>query len=385
MTVVRTAGAQHAEVPVPVGRRPVHQLLREVVRRRDRRRILPDVEAQIEVRDVGPLAAVIGLDPDVGTMVALQDVEVERGHLFAGQPFSLGAKVVDRQLELGEHRLAEESAAVILHDLAEVEELLVLRLGPLDHHVREQQLVVGRGDLGGEDRIGGKLERLRGIGQQRVHRMTPFVRVGGQPVIFVAEVEQQIGVNVIGRAVHVGARRLTRPRKRIHPAFGGHFRELADIVGSERPHCLDGQLAHLGEAVGPVGLHQRRVDVPIAHVRETEHPATKFEIPVQHREAAVGLRDERTIHRLGHVAAVERSLERAVIVARLGREQGALHLRGQRRAKRTLERLVARPELVEDHLAVGSAHRRAGDRIALVIEPNFLAVAELHRRTRDIG
>ena len=46
-----------------------------------------------------------------------------------------------RELELGEHRLAEEGPAIILHDRAEVEELVLPGLGLLDHHVGEQQLV----------------------------------------------------------------------------------------------------------------------------------------------------------------------------------------------------------------------------------------------------
>jgi hypothetical protein len=49
-----------------------------------------------------------------------------------------------------------------------------------------------------------------------------------------------------------------------------------------------------------------------------------------------------------------------------------------------LERFVAGPELVEDHLAVGTILRIARERIALVVEPDLLAVAELHRRSRDV-
>ena len=192
-------------------------------------------------------------------------------------------------------------------------------------------------------------------------------------------------MNVVGRAVHVGARGFPGPRQRIHPALARHVRELALIVGAHRLHRVDRQLSHVGEAVGPVGLHQRRVDVPIAKVGQAEHPPAQLEIALQHRQTAVRLRDQRPIHAFGDVAAVERRLECAVVVPRLGLEQRALDLRAERRAERVLERLVARPELVEDHLAVGAVRDLAGDRIALIIEPHLCAVAELHGRSRNVG
>ena len=196
-----------------------------------------------------------------------------------------------------------------------------------------KQLVVGRRDLGGEGRIIRQLERLRGIREQRVHRVAPFVGVGRQPVIFVAQIEQQIGVNLVGAGIHVGARRLARPRQRVHPALRRDVAELLHIIGAHRLHRVDRQLPHLGEAVRPVRLHQRRVDVPIAHVGKPEHPLAKREIPMEHGKAAVGLRDQRAIDGFGRVAAVERRLERTVIVPRLGVEELPLDLRRQRRAE----------------------------------------------------
>ena len=233
--------------------------------------------------------------------------------------------------------------AVILHDLAEVEELFLLRGCPLDHHVGEQQLVTGRGDFSGEGRIVRQLERLRRIGQQRMHRMAPLMRVGRQPIIFVAEVEQQIRVNVIGAGVHVSARSLAGPGQGIHPFARRHVREFTNVVGAQRLHRVDRQLAHLGQRVSPVRLHQRRIDVPIAHVGQAEHSAAKLEVTVQHRKAAVGLGDQRAVDRFGQVAAVERGLQRAVVMARLGAEQIALHLRGERSAETCSRRPCSSP------------------------------------------
>ena len=129
--------------------------------------------------------------------------------------------------------------------------------------------------------------------------MAPFVGVGGEAVIFVAEVEQQVRVHVIGRAVHVGARGFARPRQRIHPALARHVGELALIVGAQRLHRLDRQLPHVGQAVGAVRLHQRRIDVPIAEVGQAEHPPAKLEVALEHRQTAVGLGDQRPVDASG--------------------------------------------------------------------------------------
>ena len=69
----------------------------------------------------------------------------------------------------------------------------------------EEEFVRRRRDFGSECRIAGQFIGLRSVGQQRMHRMPPLMRVSGQPVIFVAEVEQQIGVNVERARLHVGA------------------------------------------------------------------------------------------------------------------------------------------------------------------------------------
>ena len=106
---------------------------------------------------------------------------------------------------------------------------------------------------------------------------------------------------------------------------------------------------------------------------------------MEHGQAAVGLGDQRAIDRFGQIAPVERGLQGAVIVARLGREQRALGLRAERGAKRAFESLVARPIAVEDQLAVGPDERGPGQIVALVVEPDLASVAQLHRRPGNVG
>ena len=69
---------------------------------------------------------------------------------------------------------------------------------------------------------------------------------------------------------------------------------------------------------------------------------------MEHRQAAVGLGDQRTIDGLGDVRAIERALQCAVVVPRLGGEHRALDTGRERRSERILESLVAAPEFVED-------------------------------------
>src|SRR5690348_17591880 len=61
----------------------------------------------------------------------------------------------------------------------------------------------------------------------------------------------------------------------------------------------------LFRSVAAVRLHQRRVDVPIAHVRQAEHAAAKFEVAVKHRQAAIGLRNERPVRSEEHTSELQ--------------------------------------------------------------------------------
>ena len=232
---------------------------------------------------------------------------------------------------------------IILHDLAEVEELLLLVLGPLRQRIGHQHVVGGRCDFGGEGRIVRQLVRLRRLSQQRVHRVAPFVRINAEAIIFVAHVEEQVRVHAISVGLHIGARRFSRPWERIHPPFRARIGKDSDIFGPERPHRLDRQLTDLGQSIASVRLHQRRINVPITHVGQAEHPPAKLEIAVEDWKPAIGFGDQRPVDRFGQVGAVERALNRAIIFARLGGELVAIDLRRKRGAERTFEALCSLP------------------------------------------
>ena len=288
------------------------------------------------------------------------------------------------QLEFGEHGLAEEGPAIILHLLAEIEELLLLGLRVL-HQVREQQLLVqGRRDLGEEDRIVGLVIGLGRIGEQRVERMAPFMGIGAHPVIFVAQVEQQIGVHVERAGVHIGPRPLALAGPGIHPFGRSRLGDARLIVGAERLHGFERRRAHLVERVAAVHRYQRRIDVVIADVRQLEHLAAQLEIAVELGQPLVRLGHQRAVYGLGHVVAGKRAGERGRVFPCLGIEDVAAHLGAIGRAERVLELAVRGPEGVEHCLAVLAARRVAVERIALRIEADLLAGGERDRRPGNV-
>jgi len=71
-------------------------------------------------------------------------------------------------------------------------------------------------------------------------------------------------------------------------------------------------------------------------------------------------------------------------MARLGLEHFALGLAGKRGAERIFERFVARPELIEDQLAVGAIGRPAMERVALIVEHGLGPVGQSDGRARNV-
>ncbi len=88
-------------------------------------------------------------------------------------------------------------------------------------HVIVQQHFVGDGgrfrDEGGIIRFFVGLVFRR---QQRVDGVAPFMGEGGQSGVIIVVIEQQIGMHVVSRAVHIGAGGLVRARIGVHPFAG---------------------------------------------------------------------------------------------------------------------------------------------------------------------
>ncbi len=86
-------------------------------------------------------------------IIFLQDAAIDIGHPLARKRAAFFHFLMQRKLEFGKHRLAEERGADQLEALAQIIKLLRLRLGMRHHIIVEQHLVADRGRLGDEGRI----------------------------------------------------------------------------------------------------------------------------------------------------------------------------------------------------------------------------------------
>src|SRR5438132_4913466 len=109
--IVRAAGADELQVALAGARLALQYPVGKERARRDRGRVLEDVERVIEVRDVGPFDGVQVVDLHHAfalAVVAAQDLAVHLGEPLATERLALVDPRVNLALELGEHRLAEE-------------------------------------------------------------------------------------------------------------------------------------------------------------------------------------------------------------------------------------------------------------------------------------
>jgi hypothetical protein len=124
---------------------------------------------------------------------------------------------VNGQFEFGKHRLAEKRAADRFQAFAQIIELFLFAARILDHVIVQQHFAADRSGFCDEGGIIRLLPRLVGGGKKRVHRMAPLMRKGGERIVIVIVIEQEIGMHVIGPAAHIGARGLALARQGVGP------------------------------------------------------------------------------------------------------------------------------------------------------------------------
>ena len=251
--IIRAAGAQHRQEALARRLALGQDRVGEVGRADHRGRVLVHVEIVVKVRDEGPFDAICRVDLHHSLRLAVvgaQQAAVHLGHPCAGQRPALLELLVDRELELGKHHLAEERGANRLECDAQVVQLLRPALGVRHHVVGQQHLVADRCRLGDEGRVAGFFERLRAVGQQRMHCMAPFVRENRQRVVVAVVIQQQVRVYVVRRAVHVAPGRLARVRIDVHPAALEAAPQQAEIVFAQRLQCVERDALGVVDAEG---------------------------------------------------------------------------------------------------------------------------------------
>ena len=373
--VARAAGREHREVVVAHPRVAAEEALGEQGGGGDGRRVLEDVEVAVEVGDEHPLDGIGGVDghdPVVGPVVAPQQRPVHAGHLLARQRLARLDRLVDGELELGEHHLPEEGAPDALEHRAQVEESLVVADVLAQQVLLQQELVGDGGDLGRERGIAARLPGLPLVGEPGVDGVPPLVgerREVGEPAVVV---EQQVGVDVVDVAEHVRARRLPRLRVDVHPAALEPLAQQVLVVGAEGRGRRQGQGRRLVDAELAVERGQRRVDVVVVQVVEAQHAPADAEVAVQRRQVAAGRVEQGAVDGGGDVGAGQRRLQRAAVTPHPGVEDVGLHLRVEQLPEGRLVGLPGAPEPVEHELAVAAVLRRPVQGVGGLVEGHLL-------------
>ena len=156
--------------------------------------------------------------------------------------------------------------------------------------------------------------------------MPPLVGQGRDRLVVVVVVHQNVRMDVVDVAVHVGPRLLSLPGMHIHPAGREALGDRLPGLLAEWNHRVQHQL--LAPLDGEIHLarDQGWIDIPVAHVGHTHHPRSQPEVPVKHVQVLVRLLDEGLVDGCRNPVGIERCLERAAVLADPGVEDVALDL-----------------------------------------------------------
>ena len=136
-------------------------------------------------------------------MISLDQLPIERTEIVGGKGLSLLDSLVDGELELGEHGLAEECAPQLLEGVPKIEQPLGGARGSLEHPVQQEGLVQGGRYFSDENGVVRVDEVLGLIGEARVEGVSPLVRQCRNGFVVIVVVHQNVRVDVVDMAVHV--------------------------------------------------------------------------------------------------------------------------------------------------------------------------------------
>ena len=320
----------------------------------------------------------------VRAVVAAHELLVSIAQLVARQRLSLLGQLMHPQLELREHDLPEERGADPLQRGPQVEEALTVGEVLREQMLLEQDLVGDGGDLGRERHVARRLVGVLLLGQHRVHGVAPLVHQSGHVVVLAVVVEQQVGMPVVDRAVHVGAGRLAGLRIDVHPVVGEPLAQERDVLVAERRGGGQSQGLGLVEVEGPLRRDERGIDVVVAQLVEAEHPPAEPEAAVERRQVAVGRGDQCPVDRLRNVRSGQRGVESAGVAPRPGLEHVRLDVGVERLPQGRRVTLPCPPERVEDQLPVGAHAGGAVLAVGGLVETHLRAGRQRDRRKRHI-
>ena len=168
-------------------------------------------------------------------------------------------------------------------------------------------------------------------------------------------------MDVVGAAIRVGAGPLPGRRIEVDPSLGEGALCGGRILVAERLQRRHDVLFRFVGGVGEVDRgHERGVEVVVVELGQPHHALAQRKIAVEGRQVPVHPVDEPHVHRRRDVGGIERALERALVVARLGVELVRLHLAIQSGAERAAEAAERAEERRHDLLAIAAVRERSG-------------------------
>ena len=336
------------------------------------------------MRDVRPLHAVQVVhlaDAVLVSVILLEKGKIELGQVVARKALARLGHLVHLHFELGEEDLAEKGLAKAVQVAAEEEELGGVVFGlVLEHVVQEEVLVQRAGHLGHEDGVVRGDVGLVPAGKEGVHGVARLVGQRGDIVVAAHEVQELVGVHIVGRAVAVRARFLALGGHEVHPAGLVALLEVVHIGLAEGSAGFEREVHGLLGREGQVHiLHDGGVEVLVAELLDAHHPLPELEVAVQGVKVGVHIADELLINGRGDVVPVEGGLKAGAVVPGVLVEHVRLDLGVERCAQGPLELVVPAPKCLEHEVPVRAVAGGPVFRIrGRVQERDDFARGELH-------
>ncbi len=230
-----------------------------------------------------PLDRHLIVDHQVRAVVLGHQPGIFAGQAILGQPLATLDDLMSQQLELGEHRLAEDRPSEGLQGIIDQVGPLQGIDGLLQKMVGEQPLVAGRCHLGNENRVLRRGVRLGGRREVGVHGVTGLMRQCEGIVQGRVPVEQQVGMRAVD-AHTIGAGTLAGCLMDIDPARAQARRQRVDVSLAKRGQPVQNRFTRLTE-VHRALRHRDQRDVEIVGVQviDAEDPLAQRNVPVQQR------------------------------------------------------------------------------------------------------
>ena len=324
------------------------------------------------MRNARPLHVQFVIYHDILAVVQDIQLSVEFTEHVCGKALAVLRLLIDHQFELRKHGLAVKRRAELLQEVIyKVCPALLVRGYP-EQVLHEQALVAGGSYLRHKDDVVRINHRLVLIGKVGVDSVTHLVRQREFAVKGVLVVQQHIGV--YSRAGGICAAALPLVLVNVYPAVLNTLAEYRTVVLAHRRQgvvdlllCLLERDLHLNVA------DDGSIQVVGMQLVNAQQLLAELHILVHVVHVLVDCLNKLLVNLHRNLVAVERCLERAVVLPRPGTERQALHLGSQNRRRGIPEVLIYSVQALKRRFAqlpvVGVHERNVASVSYLVLVP----------------